>query len=54
MSIVVNTLIGMGAKLLTAAVVEKLVIYLLEELVKRSSSKADDKLLRIIQEALEK
>ena len=54
MSVVLKVLTTMGAKLLTAAVIEKVVVWLAEELVKRTASKADDKLLAIIKEGLDK
>ena len=52
MSIVVQTLVAMGSKLLTASLIEKVVIWMVEELVKRTSSKADDKLLEIVKGGL--
>lgn len=52
MSVVIAALVGMGAKILTSKVIEAAVVALAEMLVKRSASKADDKLLEVIVKSL--
>lgn len=54
MSILISILAGLGSKLLTAKVIEKVALVLIEQLVKRTSSKVDDKLLNIVKDALSK
>lgn len=52
MAIILSALKGMAARMLTAAIIERIVIWGLEELVKSTRSKADDELLKIIKEGL--
>ena len=52
MSIVIAALVSMGARILTAKVIEAAVISLAEVLVKRTASKVDDRLLNTIKESL--
>ena len=54
MQIVIAKLLGLGMKLVTAAVIEKVVIILLERLVKSTKSTVDDELLEVVKEALSK
>lgn len=49
---IITALLGIGKKMLTAEIVEYAVILLLDEAVKRSKSKADDKLLAKVKEQL--
>ena len=52
MSVVLATLASMGMRLLTGKVIERVVMFALGELTKRTSSKADDELFKIVSEAL--
>ncbi len=54
MQIIISTLVSMGMKLLAGPVIEKVVILGLEKLVEATDSKADDELLAVVKEALEK
>ena len=54
MQTVIAKLLGLGMKLVTAAVIEKVVILLLERLVKSTKSTVDDELLEVVKEALSK
>ena len=49
-----STLVSMLMKIIAGPALERLIIQGLEILVEKSESKADDKLLAVIKEALEK
>ena len=51
-SILATTLMGMISKIVTKAVIEQLVVLGLEKLVASTKSKADDRLLQIVKEGL--
>ena len=53
MSFVLKTLVSIGTKLLTEALLEELIIFTLEKLSKSTKSKADDELVSIIKKHLE-
>ena len=54
MGIILATLGSMGMRLMTGKIIEKLVIFAVGELVKRTSSKADDRLFEIVKKGLGK
>ena len=52
MNLIFKQLTKMGLRLLTGKIIEKVILFGLEELVKRTSSKVDDKLLTILKNGL--
>lgn len=52
MAVVVTALASLGLKLITTSVIEKVLMLALKELVKSTSSKADDELYTIVDEAI--
>ena len=52
MQVIIQTLISLGLKLLTSAVIEKGVLLALKELSKKTDNQVDDELVKIVEEAL--
>lgn len=51
-AIVIQTLIAFGLKLLTASVIEKVLLLALKEISKKTDNAIDDELVSIIEQAL--
>ncbi len=52
MSIVLKMLVNLGAKLLTEALLEELLMFSLKKLSKMSKTKVDDELVKIVEKHL--
>ncbi len=54
MNILIAVATSIGSKILTAKVIEKIVMTLIEQLVKRTTSEVDDKILQVVKDSMEK
>jgi len=52
MQVIIQTLISLGLKLVTSAVIEKVVLLSLKELSKKTENQVDDEIVKIVEEAL--
>jgi len=53
MSVVLKMLMSLGAKLLTEALLEELLMFSLKKLAKSSKTKIDDELVKIVEKHLD-